>query len=84
VAKDAFIAKQRVDFELKRLKCRALIHTSAIAAAAVAVSPIPVSDVIILIPMQAGMVASIAKIYGLDITYASAKEFLAVAGVEYF
>jgi uncharacterized protein (DUF697 family) len=80
VAKDAFIAKQRADFEIKRKKCRALIHGTAIAAAGVAVSPIPVSDVIILVPMQAGMVISVAKIYGYEITEDMAKEILVVAG----
>ncbi len=80
VAKDAFIAKQRADFEIKRRKCRAFIHGTAVAAAGVAVSPIPVSDVIILVPMQAGMVMSIAKIYGHEITEDMAKEILVVAG----
>lgn len=80
VAKDAFIARQQADFEIKRKKCRALIHGTAIAAAGVAVCPIPVSDVIILVPMQAGMVMSVAKIYGYEITEDMAKEILVVAG----
>jgi small GTP-binding protein len=80
IARDAFIAKQQADFEIKRKKCRALIQGTAIAAAGIAVSPIPVSDVIILVPMQAGMVVSIAKLYGYEITENMAKEILVVAG----
>jgi len=79
-AKDAFIAKQIFDLEMKRKKCRKVIHGTAVAAAAVAVSPIPVSDVIVLIPMQAGMVVKIGAIYSYEITPERGKEILAVAG----
>lgn len=79
-ARDAFIAKQQVDRDAKRRKARAVIHTTSLAAAGVAISPIPVSDVIVLIPMQAVMVVTVGKIYGYDITPARAKEILAVAG----
>jgi len=79
-AKDAFIAKQQADLHLKRKRARALLHGTSVAAAGVAVSPIPVSDVIVLIPMQASMVASIGRIYGYDLTLKRAKEIIAVAG----
>ena len=79
-ARDAFIAKQRVDFQAKRNKSRAAIQTTALAAAGVAVSPIPVSDVLILIPMQAGMVAAIGKLWGYEMSAARVKEIITVAG----
>jgi small GTP-binding protein len=79
-AKDAFIAKQQIDPDTKQRRSRQLVHGTAVLAAAVAVSPVPVSDVIILIPMQAGMVISIGAIYGYKLTAGQAKEILVVTG----
>lgn len=79
-AKDAFIAKQQIDLDTKQRRSRQLTHGTAVLAAAVAVSPVPVSDVVVLIPMQAGMVISIGAIYGYKITLGRAKEILAIAG----
>ena len=79
-AKDAFIAKQKVDFKAKQKKSRTVIHLIALAAGGVAISPIPVSDVIVLIPMQSSMIIQIGVIYGYKITLKRAKEILAVAG----
>jgi small GTP-binding protein len=76
----AFTAKQRVNLEIKRDEAKFLIHATAVGAAGVAISPIPLSDVVLLVPMQAGMVVGIARIYGYDITTERAKEILLVAG----
>ena len=76
----AFTAKQRVNLEIKRDDAKLLIQATAVGAAGVAISPIPLSDVVVLVPMQAGMVVGIAKIYGYDITTERAKEVLWVAG----
>ncbi|MGO9570459.1 MAG: GTPase [Desulfomonilaceae bacterium] len=78
--RNAFIAKQRVSLGLKREDAKILIHATAIGAAGVAISPIPLSDVIVLVPIQAGMVVGIAKIYGYEISTERAKEILFVAG----
>ncbi len=78
--KDAFIANQKRDLQIKQKKARKIIHTTAVAAVGFAVSPIPVSDVIVLIPLQAKMVVSIGFIYGHKISVERAKEILAVAG----
>lgn len=79
-AKDAFAAEQVTDLNIKTSRSRKIIHSVAVAAAAVAISPIPVSDVAILIPMQAGMVAKIGKIFGYDLSKYQAKEIMVVAG----
>jgi len=78
--RDAFIAKQSVDISLKASRSRKTTHVVAISAAAVAIAPIPVADVAVLIPMQAGLVSRIGKIFGYEITIERAKELLVVAG----
>lgn len=76
----AFTAKQRVNLEIKRDEAKFLVQATAVGGAGVAISPIPFSDIIVLVPMQAGMVVGIAKIYGYEITTERAKEILLVAG----
>ncbi len=63
---------------------RELINACSYAAAAVAVSPIPFSEELVMLPVQIGMVGAIGHIYGRKMTRAEAKELLveiaAVAG----
>jgi small GTP-binding protein len=54
---------------------------SAVAAASVALIPLPMADVVPLLGVQTGMVLTIARIYGYDITPARAKELIATFGV---
>ena len=50
------------------------------AAAAVLANPVPVSDWIILVPLQIGMIVEIGAVYGKTIDWATAKETLAALG----
>ena len=79
--RDAFLAKQQVDVEMKTSKARNYIHSAAVSAAAIALSPIPVSDILAIAPLQIGMVIKIGLIFGNQLEKASAKELIGtVAG----
>jgi small GTP-binding protein len=78
--KDAFIANEQADLEIKEKRAREIIYSSATVAAAIAIIPIPVSDVFIITSIQAGMVLTIAGLYGEKITLERAKELLVVVG----
>ena len=51
------------------------------ASASIAFIPLPVADIIPLLGVQTGLVLTIARIYGYDITPARAKELIAAFGV---
>jgi small GTP-binding protein len=57
------------------------IVPSAGAAAAVGLIPLPFADVIPLLGIQSGLVLSIARIYGFEVTFARAKELIAAFGI---
>lgn len=70
--RDAFMEAQRVDREARiraldsrRGRAGAVIAASVAAAAGVGATPIPVADAALLIPIQTGMIASLAALYGL-------------------
>jgi len=50
--RDAFLAKQQVDDEMKTSRARKYIHSAAVSAAAIAVTPIPVADILAIAPLQ--------------------------------
>ncbi|NMA48058.1 MAG: hypothetical protein GX945_16000 [Lentisphaerae bacterium] len=71
--KDAFMDAQRVDREAKieavyrkETKARAIIGTAVATASGVGAVPIPFSDAALLVPLQVGMIASLAGLYGLQ------------------
>jgi predicted GTPase len=57
-----------------------IIKAFASAAGAVGLNPIPVSDLLILTPLQAVLVSIIAYLSGRDFDYETAKEFIAAIG----
>jgi small GTP-binding protein len=57
------------------------IVPAAGAAAAVGLIPLPFADVIPLLGIQSGLVLSIARIYGFEITFARGKELIAAFGI---
>jgi small GTP-binding protein len=57
------------------------IVPAAGAAAAVGLIPLPFADLIPLLGIQSGLVLSIARIYGFEITFARAKELIAAFGI---
>lgn len=70
--KDAFMDAQRIDREAKikavhdkATKAKAIIAAATTAAATAGAVPIPLSDATIIVPIQTGMIASLAALYGL-------------------
>jgi uncharacterized protein (DUF697 family)/GTPase SAR1 family protein len=66
--KGAFVNAQGVVIGLKVKYARAVVATSAAAAAAVGAAPIPVSDAVILMPVQVGMLGGITAVFGIEMT----------------
>ena len=71
----ALAAAQRIDLDRKRVQCLAIATAAAAAAGTAAVSPVPGSDAAMIVPIQVGMMASIAVLYRVEVTVAG------VAGV---
>ena len=65
--KRAFAAVQKVDMEIKKQQAGAIVAGASVAAAGVAVSPIPFSDALAIVPIQIGMLAGISAVFGLPI-----------------
>ena len=70
--RDAFMEAQRIDREAKiravrdkRGRAKAIIAAATAAAAAAGAIPIPLSDAAVIVPIQVGMIASLAGLYGL-------------------
>jgi GTP-binding protein Era len=57
--------------------------TAAVAAATIALIPLPMADVVPLLGVQTGLVLTIARVYGFDITLARAKEMIAAFGIAF-
>ncbi len=56
---------------------------AGVAAASVALIPLPMADVVPLLGVQTGLVLTIARVYGYEITAARAKELIATFGVAF-
>ena len=57
---------QLIDLGGKKTRAQAVIHGAAVSAAgAGGLNPLPISDAAIITPIQIGMVASLAVVYGL-------------------
>ena len=54
---------------------------AGVAAATVALIPLPLADVVPLMAVQTGLVLSLARIYGFEITPVRAKELIAAFGI---
>ena len=66
--KGAFVNAQGVVIGLKVKYARAVVTASAAAAAAVGAAPIPVSDAVILMPVQIGMLGGITAVFGIEMS----------------
>src|SRR5688572_14835506 len=66
---------------------RDVVNMSSYACAAVAVSPLPFSDALLMLPVQTAMVMTVGHIYGRRLDQAEAKdlilEMVAVSGVSF-
>ncbi|GAB2545002.1 GTPase [Gracilibacillus alcaliphilus] len=69
----------RIDKAVKRIS-KLIIEAFAIASTAIALTPIPVSDMAVLVPLQLILVIFIAYLSGADVDKDSAKEFLLSIG----
>lgn len=63
----ALTAAQQIDLQRKRDGSRSIVIQHAAAASAAALSPIPFSDAVALVPIQITMIARITTLWGLDI-----------------
>jgi uncharacterized protein (DUF697 family)/GTP-binding protein EngB required for normal cell division len=75
----AITSAQRIDFARKRDRAEKAIRTATGAATTAGASPIPFSDAAILVPLQIGMMASIAVTYGIALERSTAASLAATA-----
>ncbi len=75
----------KVPSEERDRTARELINMCSYAVAVVSISPIPLSDLVLMLPIQTGMVVTVGHIYGRKVDQATAKELIlelgATAGV---
>ena len=64
----AFTNAQGVVIRLKVRHARAVVATAGAAAGTVGAVPIPISDAVVLMPVQVGMLAGVSAIFGVDVT----------------
>ena len=62
----AFTAAQKVNIELKKIQSHVIVATAAASAAAIAMSPIPFSDALLIVPVQVAMLAGISATFGIS------------------
>lgn len=74
----AFARKQEYDKKMKRQQmekdAKEIINRYATASAVPCASPIPFSDIALILPIQAAMIVHLSKIYGLELDMESAKK----------
>jgi len=61
----ALAASQKASVRYKKAQAHKIVATSTTAAAVAGASPIPLSDVAILAPIQIGMIAGITSVFGM-------------------
>jgi len=76
----ALIAAQKIDVERKIKKARTYVVAASTTAAGIGATPIPIADAALLVPVQVGMMAKIAAIFGLNLTTGT---FASVAGAAF-
>ena len=75
----AITSAQRIDFVRKRERAEVAVKAATGAATTAGASPIPFSDAALLVPIQIGMMASIAVTYGVSIERSTAASIAATA-----
>lgn len=75
----ALTAAQKIDMRRKREQAMAITSGAATAAGAAGATPIPFSDAVLLVPIQIGMMAGIAVVYGIDMDKAAIASVAATA-----
>lgn len=77
--RNAFVAAQRVSIDAKRKAALKIVGASAATAVGIGATPIPFADAFLLVPVQAGMLAGISAVFGLDVTASFLSTLLASA-----
>ncbi|MCC6332572.1 MAG: DUF697 domain-containing protein [Myxococcales bacterium] len=81
---------RKKDFSKAKLEerdkaARDVVNMASYACAVVAISPVPFSDAVLMLPMQSAMVMTVGHVYGRRVTQADAKDLIlelgATAGV---
>lgn len=75
----AFVAAQKVSVQKKKNASHAVVASFSTGAAMIAASPIPFSDALLLVPVQAGMLAGISATFGLSTSAAFITTLIAAA-----
>ena len=75
----AIVSAQQIDFARKRERAEVAIKAATGTATTVGATPIPFSDAALLVPIQLGMMASIAVTYGVPIDRSTAASIAATA-----
>ncbi|PWM26541.1 MAG: hypothetical protein DBX40_03270 [Clostridiales bacterium] len=65
----------------ERAKCHAIIHTASVAAGAIGagLAQIPISDNLIISPIQLTMIISLGQVFGIQLTESAAASAAATA-----
>jgi uncharacterized protein (DUF697 family) len=64
----ALAASQKANLKYKKDQAHKVVAGAATASAAAGASPIPMSDVAILAPIQIGMIAGITSVFGMELS----------------
>ena len=64
---NALTAAQKIDLARKAARARIYVKGAALSAAATGATPIPFADAALLVPIQTGLMAKIAAIFGLGL-----------------
>jgi uncharacterized protein (DUF697 family)/GTP-binding protein EngB required for normal cell division len=75
----AFVNAQGVVIELKVDQARAVVVAASAAAAGAAAAPVPMSDAMLLRPIQLGMLAGVTAIFGIELSNHQARDLLKAA-----
>lgn len=65
---DTLMSVQKANLSLKRKKSQTAVAAAASSAAIAGATPIPLSDAMVLVPIEVTMLASITVIFGLEIS----------------
>jgi predicted GTPase/uncharacterized protein (DUF697 family) len=77
--RNAFVAAQKVSIDAKRKAALKIVGASAATALGIGATPIPFADAFLLVPVQAGMLAGISAVFGLNVTTSFLSTLLASA-----
>lgn len=67
----ALAAAQKANLDFKKSQAHKIVVGASTAAAAAGASPIPLSDVALLAPIQVGMIAGITSVFGVELSKAT-------------